>query len=187
MLFPFRYGLRKAQERLFKLHLGKKLLRCRLGDGSFVYYTGRRPRLMEHLLAVNWVRIWIARSCRSWEVLHSFSYEDKYDVLRTDGFAAVKNNVTGRYRFMFLELDRDHNPFDKVVKYCRLYEGEGYTGRWWAQLPDRFPPILVVTTSSQRAERIKGMVEAQNSAGLEFRVKLLDDIKKEVVEKCCVG
>lgn len=184
MLFPFRYGLRKAQERLLKLHQAKKLSRCCPGEGPFVYYIGRRPKLMDHLLAVNWARIWLTQSCRSWEAMHSFVYETKYDILRPDGFAAVKFTAGGTFRFTFLELDRDHNPFDKVEKYCKLFETEGYAGQWWAGLTKRFPPVLVVTTSPQRADKIRGMIEAQNSAGLEFNVRLLDDIKREVLEKC---
>jgi hypothetical protein len=77
-----------------------------------------------------------------------------------------------------VEHDRGTNAFDKVEKYCQLYESGGYSGRWWVSLTKRFPPILVATTTVQRLETIKTAIKKENKAGLEFRVMLLEDIKK---------
>lgn len=104
----------------------------------------------------------------------------KYRELRADGFAAIKNTVTGKHRFCFVEFDRTiTNPFDKVPKYCRLYNSGNYGSSWWVELTDRFPAILVVTTS--RAEQIRRLIEEQNDAGLEWKVILLDDVRREVM------
>lgn len=43
----------------------------------------------------------------------------------------------------------------------------------------------MATTEPKRAEAIRELIKKQNVAGLEFRVVLLDEIKREVMEKCC--
>jgi len=180
IFFRMEYGQRKAQERLQKLFAAGKVNR----DESvkpFVYYDGERPAQLAHRLGVNWARIWIEQSCSSWEKLHSFSYEQDHGQLRADGFVAVKNTVSGSIRFLFLELDRGTNVFDKVGKYCRLYESGKYASWWWVELTERFPPVLIVTTSPARKERILELIKKENSSGLEFRVRLLEEIKKEVL------
>ena len=138
--------------------------------------------MIKHLLAVNWVRIWAKHCIPAWESLHSWNYELDYKILRCDGFMAFKNNMTGSFRFMFLELDRGTNEFDKVIKYNKLYESDKYINDWWVKLTDHFPPILIVTVDDNRKKAIQGIVEGQNINGLEFRVKLLDEIKREVIK-----
>ncbi|GAB6180975.1 hypothetical protein JCM14036_22940 [Desulfotomaculum defluvii] len=177
------YGRRKAQERLLKLYQRKRLQREKV-DGIYTYYPDRPPGLIKHLLALNWVRIWLAMTCKSWERLESFTYEQDYGILRTDGFVAIKNTVTCKHRFMFIELDRSCNTFDKVEKYNQLFES-GYYGRWWwVKLTDCFPAILVVTTSPTRAVHINQLIKERNNADLNFKVFLLDGIKKEVMDLC---
>ena len=166
-----------------KLFQRSKLQRDREGDEAYFYYL-ERPGMIAHTLGVNWVRLWLQLSCRSWEKYHSLSYEQDYGILRADGFAAVKNNVTGAFRFCFVELDRGTNTFDKIEKYNRLYREGNYSGHWWVKLADRFPPVLVVTTSASRAKHIEELIQERNEAGLEFRILLLDDIKSEVMAKC---
>jgi hypothetical protein len=181
LLFRFAYGQRKAQERLLKLYQRGNVSRSKL-NGSYAYYF-ERPGQLEHLIGVNWIRIWLQVTCASWEKVESFSYEMKYRELRTDGFAAIKNTVTGKHRFCFIEYDRTvNNTFDKVPKYGKLYTSGNYATSWWVELTNRFPAILVV--SEKRAEQIRKIVKEQNSAGLEFKAYSLDEIRKEAVEKC---
>ena len=179
-----KYGRRKAQERLTKLYRAGRVDRCANGDGPFCYYH-TRPGQLSHALGVNWVRIWITKACRSWEKLHSWCYELDYGTVRSDGFAAVKNAVTKDFRFIFVEFDRGTNDFDKVKKYNKLYESGKYMGDWWVKLSKRFPPVLVVTTSRGRAEKIRQLAEGENPAGLEFVVYQLDDMKEEVLKCEC--
>lgn len=184
MLFPFLYGRRKAQERLLKLYQRGRLQRERVDDGVFAYYRDARPGALRHTLGVNWVRIWLEKRLKSWEIMHSWEYEPDYGILRADGFAAVRFPAGGSFSFVFVEMDRGTNAFDKVEKYSRLYDSGGYKGRWWVNLTERFPPILVATTTARRMQAIQEAVKRENSAGLEFQVVLLDDIKKEVINKC---
>lgn len=187
LVFPnMRSGRRKAQERLLKLYKRKRLDRDRTGD-TFAYYRDTRPGTLAHLLGVNWVRIWLEGKMRSWEVMHSFKYESDFGILRSDALAAIKNTVTGKYRFWLIEMDRGTNSFDKVEKYCQLYKTGGYSGHWWVNLTDRFPPVLVATTTPRRAEAVRELIKKQNTAGLEFKVCLLDEIKKEVMENAVVN
>lgn len=180
IMFPgMAYGLRKAQERLLKLHRKNRLDRERVGD-TFAYYHNR-PGALAHLLGVNWIRLSLEKTMKSWEVMHSFKYEADFGILRADGLAAIKNTVTGKFRFFLIEMDRATNGFDKVEKYGQLYESGGYTGHWWVKLTERFPSVLVVTTTPQRKAFIQGLIKKQNTAGLEFQVSLLEEIKKGVL------
>ncbi|ACV64365.1 hypothetical protein Dtox_3655 [Desulfofarcimen acetoxidans DSM 771] len=52
---------------------------------------------------------------------------------------------------------------------CRAVVGE---------LANQFPPVLVVTTSTKRAAHIQQRVKNENTAGLEFKVMLLNEIKE---------
>lgn len=182
LYFNFPQGRRKAQERLLKLYQRKKVSRERTPDGYAYYY--QRPGPLMHTIGVNWVRIWFEKCLKSWEQLTHWNYEQDYGLLRADGFAAIKNTVTGKHSFHFVEFDRATTPFDKVEKYCKLYDTEGYRGRWWVNYTDRFPKVLVVTTSPGRMENIKHLIKENNSARIQFDVRLLNDIKKEVLALC---
>jgi hypothetical protein len=178
------YGRRKSQERLLKLHLRGKLNRSRKGDEPFIYYLDEKPGLLEHLVGVNWFRIWLQVTMPSWDRLHSWQYEQSYKILRADGFAAIKNTMSGTFAFNFLEMDRGTNTFDKVEKYNKLYESEQYAGAWWVRLTERFPTVQVVTVMESRKKLIQSKIEAENTNGLEFRVHLLDELREEVMGKC---
>ncbi|WP_459908580.1 hypothetical protein [Desulfotomaculum defluvii] len=75
------YGRRKAQERLLKLHQRKRLQREKV-DCVYTYYPDRQPGLIKHLLALNWVRIWLTMTCKSWEREESFIYEEVMDLCK---------------------------------------------------------------------------------------------------------
>ena len=42
----------------------------------------------------------------------------------------------------------------------------------------------MVTTGEKRPREIERLVVEQNSSGLEFEVRLLEDIRKEVINRC---
>ena len=174
-------GERVAQRRLQTLCKRRRLNRDRYAlHHPFFYYTGQRKGQLEHRIGVNWVYVWLLSTLKEWEVLHSWEYETDYKILRADAFAVIKNKVTGRLRFLFIEFDvaTSGNDFDKVRKYNQLYQGEGYVGEWWAKLAERFPPVLIVTTTQSRARVIRDRIERDNMAGLEFNLYTLDNIKK---------
>lgn len=172
------HGRRKAQERLLKLYQAGRVKRCRVSPTEpFCYYAGRRHGRLEHLLALNWVYVWFTAGLKPWERVHCFNYETNFKTLQADAFCSVKNTVTGRFKFFFVELDRSANDFDKIRKYNALYNAGGYAGEWWAELADRFPAILVVTITASRAAHIRERVDKENVHGLEFRVMLLDEIR----------
>ena len=174
MFFPFKEGKRKAQERLLKLYAAGKLKRDS-ADGPYYYYH-EKPGMISHLIGLNWTRLWLERSLKNWEKLHSFTYEKPdYGFIRPDGFAAIQNIATGKYRFLFIEQDRGTNSFDKIPKYCKLYESEKYLTDWWVKLSARFPPVLIVTS---RPGVVREAVKKDNNAGLEFQVKTLEEVKE---------
>lgn len=179
---PFIYGQRKAQERLLTLHRAGKLSRKKIDD-IYAYYLGKQPGMLKHLISTNWVRIWLQQSLPNWENIHSWSYEQDYKILRCDSFTTIKNAMTGKFRFMFIETDRGTNEFDKVERYNKLYESEKLNKAWWFPLTERFPPIQVVTVDPTRKKLIQGKIEGQNYNGLEFRVILLNEVRREAM-KC---
>lgn len=181
------YGQRKSQERLLALVRSKKVVRNANSRGTYIYsLSGAKFKQVDHLVGVNWVRLWLELCGHQWEHLHSFEYEREYGkILRHDGFAALKNTVTGNFRFLFIEMDRGTNTFDKVAKYNKLYQDEEkYIGYWWVKLSLRFPVILIATTSLARMKQIQHIIKEENKAGLEFDVRLIDDIREEVMKKC---
>jgi len=181
---PFVYGQRKAQERLLDLHRSGKLHR-QMVEGIYCYSLDPKG-LLKHRVAVNWIRLWMPEQKATWEKFHSWNYEQDYKIVRCDGFAAYKNTVAGKFRFAFIEMDRGTNSFDKVKKYNTLYETEKYySNSWWLPLTARFPPTVIVTVHPDRKRLIQSHIEAENKNKLEFQVKLLDDIRKEVMQKCC--
>ncbi len=172
-----RSGRRKAQDRLQKLYVRQRVKRLRLAPNEpYIYYSGKRHGRIEHLIMLNWVYIWIERNLKSWETLQRWDYEFDHGILQADAFAVIKNTVTGELRFLFIEMDRSDNEFDKVTKYCDLYESENYS--WWGQYAKRFPPVLVVTTSAGRLSRIQEAIGRDNRNGLQFEVYLLDFVKE---------
>ena len=161
------------------VYKGGRVKRCRVAlTEPYCYFAGKKNGRLEHLLALNWVYVWFMAGLKAWEQIHCFSYESNYKLLQADAFACIRNTVTGKFKFYFVELDRSQNDFDKVKKYNQLYQDGGYTGRWWSGLTDRFPAVLVVTTSTKRAASIQERVKKENTAGLEFKVMLLSEIKE---------
>ena len=177
------YGQRKSQDRLLYLHRSGKLQR-KMVEGTYCYFLDKKG-LLKHTIGVNWTRLWYEQKLANWEKLHSWNYEQDYKTLRCDGFAAVKNNMTGSFRFTFVEMDRGTNAFDKVLKYNKLFVEEKYLSWWWVKLTARFPPVQIVTLTQSRKNSVVSEIERANENGLEFKVVLLDDIRKEVMDRCC--
>lgn len=175
-------GHRKAQERLQKLAKKRLLSRVRVATNQpYIYYTGRPLSQLEHRVALNWALIWLERTMPSWESVVDWEYEPDYGHIRPDLLWVTHNRVTDRYRAVYVELDRsDRNKWDKTSKYNQLYERETYAGAWWVERSDRFPRILVATTTEARARQIAQSTESDNKHGLRFDVRLLSDLKKEV-------
>lgn len=174
LFFPYKQGLRKAQERLKKLHRTKKLNRAKLEDNSYVYYHGRKRKDFEHLVGTNWFYVWFMSKKYWWEDVVKWDIEQDYGILRCDGFMAVKNTVTGQYNFHFVEYDRSDNKFDKVQKYNDLYEKEKYSGFWWVEYTNKFPTINIIT---QRIHAIQKVVKEENTSGLRFNIFPFDGVK----------
>ena len=121
-----RHGDRKARERLLKLYEGGRVKRCRVAlTEPYCYYTGARHGRLEHLLALNWVFVWLSLGLKTWEQMHCFNYEVDFGVLQADALATVRNTVTGRFRVCLVEMGRGTDGVDKVVRYNRLYGKEG--------------------------------------------------------------
>ena len=173
-----KYGKRKAQGRLAKMAENKQLKRCRYAlNEPYVYYMDKKSGQLDHLVATNWVYVWLTGKLQTWETLYHWSYEVDLGIIRPDAFCGVKNTITGAISWWFVELDRSENKFDKVSKYNKYYSERLYQGQWWAKQTKAFPRILVVTDSASRYKTIKELVEEDNTHGLRFDVMMLDSIR----------
>lgn len=185
LIFPgMRAGRRKCQQRLKKLCDSGRLKRWRYSlEESYTYHAGGDPGRLEHCVLLNWLIIWHRRSLKSWEELHSVTYEPDYKFIRPDALLATKNMVTGKYKFYFCELDRawSSNKFDKVQKYNELYASENYSGDWWVGHTEAFPPILIATTNEKQVKKIQDAIKKDNKHGLDFKVLLVNNLKMEVM------
>jgi len=166
-----KHGKRKAQERLAKMAENKQLKRSRYAPNEpYVYYVDKKSGQIEHLVAVNWVYVWITQRLHTWETLYYWDYEIDLGIIRPDAFCGIKNTVTGKIKWLFIELDRSENKFDKIEKYNRYYAEGLYRGQWWADKAEKFPQVLIVTTSEARLKKIKEIIGGQKG----FAAMLLD-------------
>lgn len=186
LIFEGKSSLRKAQQRLKKLSDKKKIKRIRIAlDEPYIYYLHSATGQFKHLIAVNWVYVWVVKNLAPWQQLICWEYEPNYKSIRPDAFYGIRNTVTHENKFYFLELDRSNNLWDKTVKYNNLYESESYTESYWVRHTKVFPTIICVTTSLSRLKMIERSVKNDNRNNLNFQVLFLDDIVKTLLSELC--
>lgn len=179
-----KFGLRKTQDRLMKLLKMGHVKRVRpCISAPYIYYINKKPGQLDHIIAVNWIYVWFNHKLRSGDSLTHWSTENGYaGMIRDDAFVGIYNTFTDQYRFWFVELDRSENDFNKKVKnYNKFFAEELYTPYWWALKATFFPKILVVVEDPKRVRHIAKAIEDHNKNSLQFEVKLLEDIRKEIV------
>ena len=182
LLFFKTVSLRMAQKRLsrltdlHKVHRGRDYM-CQ----PYYYYLERKPGQISHRLGVNWIRMWLQQSNKSWgDTLYLWQYEPNYNTIRPDAFVGVKNTITGKTRFYFIERECDTNPFKKVKLYNDLFASGSCDSAWWVEHSERFPAVIIVVESPARMEVVKKLIEKDNKHGLEFKIYLLSQIISEV-------
>jgi hypothetical protein len=179
-----RYGEKKAQQRLKKLHEKKKLNRCRIDvHEPYCYYMERRPAQLEHIVFVNWVYIYLLETLPQWEKITDFQREYVIGNVRSDAFAEIYNVTTKKYRYLFVECDRaeSKNPFNKVQVYNQLFESNDYMKTHWyhkLKVQDKkfFPDIYVFTDSPNKLRNINKTIERENKNNLVFKTFLIGEI-----------
>jgi hypothetical protein len=109
--------------------------------------------------------------------LERFDYHQNYGILECDAFAMLRNTITGKRRFYFIEAEREsHLKFDKVEKYVRLYESEKYMNWWWVRYAEGFPAILVLCWDRKRKQEVQAAIKKGNTCGLDFVVLSLSEL-----------
>ena len=183
LLFPLTAsGKRKCQQRLKRLTEQLRLKRWRYSLEEPYAYFQKEIKQIEHTVLLNWAVIWIERQLKSWEEIYSVDFNYDMKILITDCFIAVKNTITGQFRFLFIEMDVHHpgNEFDKVRKYNKLYEN--VPDQWWVKRTKRFPAVLLVTSDERKLKEINKLIKSENKNGLEFKSYLVGDLRREVLE-----
>jgi len=182
LLFPLTAsGKRKCQQRLKRLTDQLRLRRFRYSLEEPYAYFRKEIKQIEHTVLLNWAVIWIERQLKSWEEIYSVEFNYDMKILITDCFIAVKNTITGSFRFMFIEMDIHHpeNEFDKVRKYNKLYDN--LPDQWWIKHTKRFPAVLLVTNDERKFKEINKLIKLENKNGLEFKSYLVGDLRREVL------
>lgn len=168
LFFPSK---RMAQRRLSILAKAKKIHRWRdVSELEYCYYTNKINN-MQHRIGVNWVHMWLKKRLKSWESMNVI-YETDYGSIIPDMIVEIKNSVTSKSNFIFVEYERHFDKFDKVKKYNDWYSLGAYIGEEWACKAERFPKILIV---SEKILPIKN-----NSNNLEFECVTLSEIQDYV-------
>jgi hypothetical protein len=185
LLFPGKKcGLRKAQQRLQRLHEDGLVRHIEMGNFKpYGWYVGRPPKQPQHREAVNWAVIWLLKRHAYWGELIELEYEPKYESVRPDAFIAMKNPVTAEIKAWYVEADMGTNPWDKTEKYCRFLENAEYEGLAVAPLLKEFPTLLVTVPTEARR---KTVLDAENRYGIVLDVRLADDVKNDVIRRCDV-
>lgn len=173
LVFPdTQYGLRKCQNRLQTLRRkGNIICRQISKDKPYVYSTEPREQL-EHMVNINYCRLWIMQNLKSWESLWCWKYEQDFEILRADALFGIKNQGTGQIRFWFLEVERSHNRMIKGELYNKLFESRQPI--WTAEYDNRFPGVLLVKD---------GKMEVRNKNGLEIRTVTMEEVRDCLARK----
>jgi hypothetical protein len=132
LFFP-EVSLRRCQQRLARLVEQKRLARDRdYLSTDFLYFVGKKPKEIEHMLARVDYYISLTRRFK----LCEFTPEYSFSGLRADAYYEVWQNGDARPYFLEVQLSANFNQ----QKYEALY----YLGAWkekWAE----FPPVVVLS------------------------------------------
>lgn len=169
------YSQRKAQDVMLRLYKKERVCRYREDDG-YVYFLDKKPGMLKHLIALNWVRLYLEKMCTPEESIYTFDYEMDFGILRTDAFVAVENFKNKECKYYFIELDRGTNRFDKPVRFSRFFNKGWHEDYYWFKDAGVFPTILVVTTTENRERTVNKMIEEWNTADLKYSVKRMESI-----------
>lgn len=176
-----RYPLVSCRRRLRSLTQHGRISRRRFAPyASNVYCVDGWPRQWEHRLGINWAYCWLRQQLKPGEALATWQTPYYSGSIRPDALWEVVSREGSQ--FGFLELDRGTNKFDKVTLYNDYYSGAEYQLETWAARAERFPQVLVVTTTPARRNRILRAVAADNARALRFETILFSTVRSSVVD-----
>ncbi len=168
---------------------GNRLLRQLLGEVEFRRLRGHLGPL-QHLLAVNEVRVRVLRGCRdlSWSLVRWQRPHELLPLLRAedllpDAYLQVQRTVDGQNRTagFFLELERAAKSSQVLASKLRRYRELYYSGRYAQLFGTRALRLLVVFAGSPRQSgdpRVEEAVEQARKLGVSIaRVVALDTLK----------
>lgn len=168
------YATWKCRSILKKLCREGKLKRGRcMVSNDYVYFTGRPPNDINHLIQINW--IWATLFLT--DKLDYFQHEVDLGEVWPDAYFVYNSKP------YFLEMHRSVNQrkFDKVPKYIEYAK----SGKWdtpdWP-LPGKFARILIIAETEKEAGRLRGIVERESTSGLNFTVRTLVDFRQNGLE-----
>lgn len=144
--------------------------RCMVSN-DYVYFSGRPPDKIDHLIQVNWV--WVALVLTG--KLDYFENEPDCGVVIPDAYFILDGKP------YFLELHRAVNQrkFDKIQKYAEYYRSGAWNKDDWP-MPGKFARIVVVVEVGMDVEKIRKVVKVDNKEGLWVNVVTLEQVRKDV-------
>lgn len=160
------YGYWKARTDTKKLFDAGLVKRGKvMGGKDFVYYIGKKPDDLDHLILANWVWVKLLLT----EKLSYFENEKPLPGIQPDAYFVYDGKP------YFLEVNREaRHEFEKVPLYTDYFNSTAWKNPEWPG-GMRFAVILVVTDTEQVKRYVLGRIEKENSAGLRFRVATLKE------------
>lgn len=146
-----------------------------MGSNDLVYYTGKKPDDLDHLIMVNWVWVRLYRM----GYLEFFENEKELQGLTPDAYFVFKGKP------YFLEVNRSaRHDFEKVPLYTEYFNSVSWCTPEWPG-GKQFAVILVITDTEENKRYIQSRIEKENTVGLRFSVATLNEFweKPEVFLK----
>lgn len=185
LYFPFPTGLRKAQARLSSL-VGRKKLKAPVRfsiHSTSIYYDGKQPAQLEHLVDVNWHYVWFEKQLTTGQRIYLWERHKDFGILECDALVGIQSKLANEIWWYFIEMERetDHGEFDKIRKYNKLFESQETTlgGHWWWRHVGRFPKVIITCLTENYRQKVLRHIHEENWSNLRFEVKLLSEIIKE--------
>ena len=162
------YGQWKCRVELKKLHDAGLIQRGRcMSTNDYVYWCGKQPKQIEHILGINEVCIIVREKA---------VFRREYDF----GIGVVDAYITVENRPYFVEYQRAINHSDMSVK-VKQYEQYALSRKWDTEdwpMPGRFARVVVVVDNLKDRARIEKLTK---DSSVKFIVCLMSEVREVIV------
>lgn len=156
----------KTRVKLLQLYREKRVRRGRADTcQDYVYWKGRRPEHLDHLLMINWVYIALRNTGKLQQFKHVVSCDG---IVIPDGYFVMD----GKPWYLEAQRANNHAEFDKVGKYVKWQESQLWDTDEWP-LPGKFARVLVVADTANERDRLARLCKSDQ---VKFIVTSLEEV-----------